>query len=99
VFEQGYYMPPVIDVFNRHADLLTETSVIRLHGPNREKIEESTGKEWNRIAEPRDADLDSLADVVKGLLKRKRNVWLFANNHFEGSAPLTIERLKQRIGS
>ena len=32
---------------------------------NREKIEESTGKEWNRIAEPRNADLDSLADVVK----------------------------------
>lgn len=97
VFEQGYYMPPVIDIFNRHADLLTETAVIRLHGQNREKIEESTGKEWNRIAEPRDADLDSLADVVKGLHKRKRNVWVFANNHFEGCAPLTIERLKQRL--
>jgi uncharacterized protein YecE (DUF72 family) len=98
VFEQGYYMPPVINIFNLHADLLTETSVIRLHGPNREKIEESTGKEWNRIAEPRDADLDSLADVVKGLRKRKHNVWVFVNNHFEGSAPLTIERLRQRIG-
>ena len=97
VFEQGYYMPPVIEIFNRHADLLTETAVIRLHGPNREKIEESTGKEWSRIAEPRDADLDALAEVVKGLRKRKRNVWIFANNHFEGSAPMTIERLKQRI--
>ena len=62
VFEQGYYMPPVIDVFNRHADP------------------------------------DSLAAVVKGLRQRKRNVWVFANNHFEGSAPLTIERLRQRIG-
>jgi len=97
VFEQGYYMPPVIEIFNRHADLLTETAVIRLHGPNREKIEESTGKEWSRIVEPRDADLDALAEVVKGLRKRKRDVWVFANNHFEGSAPMTIERLKQRI--
>jgi uncharacterized protein YecE (DUF72 family) len=97
VFEQGYYMPPVIDIFRRHEDLLTETSVIRLHGPNRAGIEEQTNKEWNRIADPRDADLDALADVVKSLKKRKRNVWVFANNHFEGSAPLTIERLRQRI--
>jgi len=98
VFEQGYYMPPVIDVFNRHADLLDETVVIRLHGPDRAGIEARTGEQWNRIAEPRDADLDALAEVVKGLMKRKRNVWLFANNHFEGCAPLTIERLRQRLG-
>ena len=99
VFEQGYYMPPVVEVFNRHQDLLGETAVIRLHGPNRGQIEDQTGKEWNRIAEPRDADLDALADVVKGLRKRKRAVWVFANNHFEGCAPLTLERLKQRIGN
>ncbi len=72
-------------------------SQIRLHGPNRAGIEEQTNKEWNRIADPRDSDLDALADIVKGLKKRRRNVWVFANNHFEGSAPLTVERLKQRI--
>jgi uncharacterized protein YecE (DUF72 family) len=97
VFEQGYYMPPVNEVFQRHGEMLTETSVIRLHGPDRGKIEERTGKEWNRLAEPRDADLDSVAEVVRGLKKRKRHVWVFANNHFEGSAPLTIERLRQRV--
>ncbi len=97
VFEQGYYMPPVMDVFRRHEELLTETSVIRLHGPDRAGIEARTGEDWSRIADPRDADLDSLAEVVKGMMKRKRNVWVFANNHFEGSAPLTIERLRQRI--
>lgn len=99
VFEQGYYMPPVSEVFDRCADLLGETAVIRLHGPNRGEIEERTGGEWNRIADPRDADLDQVAGVVKGLRKRKRNVWLFANNHFEGSAPLTLERLRQRLGT
>ncbi len=98
VFEQGYYMPPVMDIFQRHADALTGTSVIRLHGPDRGKIEEQTGREWNRIAEPRDADIEDLAAVVRGLRKRKRAVWVFANNHFEGSAPLTIERLKQKLG-
>jgi len=97
VFEQGYYMPPVIEVFSRHADLLGETAVIRLHGPDRAGMEERTGREWNQIAEPRDADLDALATVVRALKERKRNVWVFANNHFEGCAPRTIDRLRQRI--
>ncbi len=90
-------MPPVIDIYRRHEDLLTETSVIRLHGPDRAGIEEQTGKKWNRIVDPRDTELDALADVVKSLRKRNCNVWVFANNHFEGSAPLTIKRLSQRI--
>ena len=98
VFEQGYYMPPVLEIYRRHADLLSETAVIRLHGPDRGAIEGRTGKEWNRIAEPREADLDALAEVVKGLQKRKRDIWVFANNHFEGCAPLTLDRLKQRLG-
>jgi uncharacterized protein YecE (DUF72 family) len=97
VFEQGYYMPPVQEIYRRHADQLSETTVIRLHGPDRGAIEERTGKAWNRIAEPRDADLNALAAVVKGLQKGKHNVWVFANNHFEGCAPLTVERLRQRI--
>lgn len=97
VFEQGYYMPPVLDVYRPHADLLAETVVIRLHGPDRVKMEERTGKQWDRIVEPREADLDALASVVRGLRKRERKVWLFANNHFEGCAPLTIERLRQKI--
>lgn len=84
-------------VNRRHAGQLSETTVIRLHGPDRGAIEERTGKDWNRIAEPRDADLNALAEVVKGLQKRKRDVWVFANNHFEGCAPLTVEQLRQRI--
>lgn len=91
-------MPPVLEIYRRHADLLSETTVIRLHGPDRGAIEGRTGKEWNRIAEPREADLDALAEVVKGLQKRKRDVGVFANNHFEGCAPLTLDRLTQRLG-
>ena len=49
-------------------------------------------------AAPTHIGFGRLAEVVKGLQKRKRNVWVFANNHFEGCAPLTIDWLKQRIG-
>lgn len=97
VFEQGYYMPPVMDLFRRHEALLTDTSVIRLHGPDRAGIEARTGEDWSRIVDSRDADLDALASVVKGLRKRRCQVWVFANNHFEGCAPLTLERLRQRL--
>ncbi len=97
VFEQGYYMPPVLDLYRQHAALLSDTSVIRLHGPDRSKIESETGRKWNQLVEPREADLDSLAVVIKGLRKAVRNVWVFANNHFEGCAPMTIDWLQRII--
>lgn len=98
VFLQGYYMPPVFDIYGKHADQLTDTVVVRLHGPDREGIEERTGKDWSKIVEPRDKDLDRLADMLRDLGAKKRRTWVFANNHFEGSAPLTIQRIRERMG-
>jgi len=71
--------------------------VIRLHGPDREGMEERTGKDWSKIIEPRDADLDALAEMLQDLRVRRCNVWLFVNNHFEGCAPLTIGRIQERL--
>lgn len=71
--------------------------VIRLHGPDREGMEERTRKDWSRIIDPRDADLDALAGMLKDLKTRNRQVWLFVNNHYEGCAPLMIERIQERI--
>ena len=39
----------------------------------------------------------ALAGMLQDLKKRRRNVWLFVNNHFEGCAPLTIERIQERL--
>lgn len=97
VFLQGYYMPPIFGVYEKFAGQLTDTVVIRLHGPDREGMEDRTGGDWSRIVQPRDADLDALAMMLKGLRARRRTVWLLVNNHFEGSAPVTIERLESRM--
>lgn len=99
VWLQGYYMPPVFGLYEKFADQLSPNVVIRLHGPDREGIEERTGKDWSRILEPRDADLDALATMLKDMKVRRYNAWLFANNHFEGCAPLTIDRIKERIAN
>jgi uncharacterized protein YecE (DUF72 family) len=93
VFLQGYYMPPMVSVYHSFSRYLNDLVVIRLHGPNREEIEKVTGKQWNRIATPRDDELKAVADMVRELRDRNVTVYLNVNNHYEGSAPLTIQRL------
>jgi uncharacterized protein YecE (DUF72 family) len=97
VFLQGYYMPSIFDLYKAHAAQLTGTAVIRLHGPDREGMEEKTGEHWDKIVEPRDADIAAVAAMIKDLRFRRRRVWAFINNHFEGCAPLTIRRITDRL--
>jgi uncharacterized protein YecE (DUF72 family) len=97
VFLQGYYMPPIFGIYEKCAELLTDNVVIRLHGPDRSGMEERTGKDWSELVAPKDAELESLAGMLRDLRVRRRNVWLFVNNHFEGCAPLTIERIAERL--
>ena len=100
VLLQGYWMTPVADVYRHWRRLLIEqeTIVVRLHGPDRERVESETGGQWDRIVAPRDDELATIADVVLDLLNEGVTVYLNVNNHYEGSAPLTIERLRRLLG-
>lgn len=84
-------------MYGQHADELTGRAVIRLHGPDREAMDERSGKDWSRIVDPRDGEVNDLAGVVRYLQQRGKKAWMFANNHFEGCAPLTIERIRERM--
>ncbi len=99
VLLQGYYMPSVIELYIRWRDELAkhDAVVIRLHGPNRQGIEKHTGKVWDRIVAPKDDELSAVAGVTKDLLGRGVSVYVNVNNHYEGSAPLTIERFQERL--
>ena len=90
-------MPPVADVYPRYADRLSDTCVVRLHGPDWAGMEKRVGKDWSKIVEPRDSDLDALVGPLKDMLARRKNAWAFVNNHFEGCAPKTIERIMGRM--
>lgn len=94
VFLEGYWMPPVWEVMDTHLERVGPVAVVRLHGPDRQGIEERTGKQWDAIREPKDAHLPRVAAAVRGLLARGTDVYLNVNNHYEGCAPLTIERLR-----
>jgi len=100
VFLEGYWMPPVVETYGEHRDLLhqAKTVVIRLHGPDREGMEEQTAKRWDRIVVARDDELRAIVEMVRELLGAGVDVYLNVNNHYEGSAPLTIERIQSLMG-
>jgi uncharacterized protein YecE (DUF72 family) len=95
VFLQGYYMPPVTDIYKKFQVFLKKQVVFRLHGPDRSDIEKRSGGNWNQLLNPRDQELNQIAGIVKELLDRKFEVYVNMNNHYEGSAPLSIKRLEK----
>ena len=71
------------------------TVIFRLHGTGREEIEKETGNTWNRIVNSREKELSDIAAIVKDLTGSKNEIYVNINNHYEGSAPLTIERFRK----
>lgn len=97
VFLQGYYMPPVWQVFKECNEQINSTTVIRLHGPDRSGIEKKTRNVWNQIVEPKDDELSKVAEMINYLKSKKVDLYVNVNNHFEGSAPLTINKINNLI--
>lgn len=99
VFLQGYYMPSVPSVYRQWRSLILEQGavVIRLHGVGREEMEERTGKEWSQRLVFRDEELADIVQMVRDLLGQGVDIYLNVNNHYEGSAPLTIQRIRELL--
>jgi uncharacterized protein YecE (DUF72 family) len=101
VLLQGYWMPPVIEIYQKHrAALLKQAAVvIRLHGPDRKGMERQTGEQWGTLVVRRDEELGAIVEIVMELLEAGADVYLNVNNHYEGSAPLTIDRIEAMLGA
>lgn len=97
VFLQGYYMPPIFDVYERYYDFIEKFAVIRLLGRDRKKIEEKSQGNWNQLLDPKDKELERLSKMMHDLMIKNVRLLINVNNHYEGSAPLTIERLISRF--
>jgi uncharacterized protein YecE (DUF72 family) len=89
VFLQGYWMPSIVDLWKKMEAGIRDfpAMVFRLHGEGRE-----TGKIWNRIVTPREKELADIAEIVSSLAADGKEIYVNVNNHYEGSAPITIER-------
>jgi len=97
VFMQGYWMPPIPEIYGRFGEKIGPRSMIRLMGEDRSGIEKRTGKKWNRIVLEKDEEIRSIAGMVRSILDRNIFVAVYVNNHYQGSAPLTIEKLRAEL--
>lgn len=97
VFVQGYYMPKIVELYRKFKVSIEEMTVIRLMGPDRKSIEEKSGKNWGRIWESKDDELSDIVTMIRDLNARGINVYVNVNNHYEGSAPLTIHKIQQML--
>ncbi len=96
-FLQGYDMPDIFDLHKRYKDFIKDYTVIRLQGVDNKGIETRSGGEWNKILDPKDDELLRLVEMINELLERNVEVYLNVNNHYEGSAPLTIAKIEKMM--
>jgi uncharacterized protein YecE (DUF72 family) len=97
VFLEGYYMPPVAEYIYNYLPGIETDIVIRLHGPDRSGIEQKTNNIWNQIVEPKDSVISQLVRLLGFLREKETDIYINVNNHFEGSAPLTIQKIKESL--
>ena len=97
VFLQGYFMPPIVEIYNKYKEYIKGQTIIRLHGPDRSEIENISGENWSKIYINRDEELKDIIEMIKELQSREVDVYLNINNHYEGSAPLTIEKINKLL--
>ncbi len=97
VLPEKQYMPPVTEVYRKFKPLIDERLVFRLMGGDRKEIEQAAGGKWNRLV----MEKPNLQDIAATLMEAslQADVTVNVNNHFEGSAPLTIQRLQQALDS
>lgn len=97
VFLQGYYMPSIFQIFRNYQGYIKDLTVVRLHGPDRKGMEQKTKSVWNKIIAPQDDDLKELTNMLQILFNKNVAVYLNVNNHYEGSAPMTIKRINSLL--
>lgn len=90
-------MPSIFDLYTKHKGQIKDIAVVRLHGPDRKGIEKKTDKSWSQIVAPKDKDIESLVDMLRDLNSLGIESFVYVNNHFEGSAPKTIQKVMDRL--
>ena len=97
VYLDGYYMPSIGKVLDTFHAAPADCSIIPLHGGDRSAIKKETGATWDRIVAPKPESIPAAARIVRMNTAREIRTFINVNNHFEGSTPLTIERLLDEL--
>ncbi|RPI65941.1 MAG: DUF72 domain-containing protein [Ignavibacteriales bacterium] len=52
---------------------------------------------WNKIIEPQQEELEKIVDITNYFSSKNIDVYLNVNNHYEGSVPLTIQKIQSLL--
>jgi uncharacterized protein YecE (DUF72 family) len=63
---------------------------------DRKAIEEQT-KVWDKVIVDRRAELTEWADILGKVRKRKIQIFAYANNHYAGHGPATVEMFRSLL--
>jgi uncharacterized protein YecE (DUF72 family) len=87
------WMPRPAKWFEKFDPITADFTYVRWLG-DRKGIEKQT-KVWDKIIVDRRAELSEWADILGKVHKRKIQILAFANNHFAGFGPGTIEQFRE----
>jgi uncharacterized protein YecE (DUF72 family) len=87
------WMPRPAQWFEKFDPITSDFTYVRWLG-DRKGIEVQT-KVWDKIIVDRKAELGEWVEVLKTVHKRKIQILAFANNHFAGYGPGTIEQFRE----
>ena len=90
------YMPHPAHLAEDLELLTTDFAYCRLIGDR--KAVDSLTKTFDRIVIDQEERLGPWADLLRGLLQRVPEVYVYANNHYAGHGPATADEIARRVG-
>ena len=86
------WMPRPAQWFEKFDPITADFTYVRWLG-DRKGIEEKT-KVWDKVIVDRKADLTEWAEILGKVRKRKIQIYAYANNHYAGYGPATVEMFR-----
>ena len=87
------WMPRPAQWFEKFDPITADFTYVRWLG-DRKGIEEQT-KIWNKVIVDRRAELSEWAEILGKVHKRKIQIFAWANNHYAGFGPATVEMFQE----
>jgi uncharacterized protein YecE (DUF72 family) len=91
------WMPRPSEIFEKFDPITSHFTYIRWLG-DRKAIEQKT-KTWDKTIVNRTPELTEWAEIVRKIHKRKIKIYAYANNHYAGNAPATIEKFQKLLAA
>jgi uncharacterized protein YecE (DUF72 family) len=87
------WMPRPAQLFEKFDPITADFTYVRWLG-DRKGIEEQT-KVWDKVIVDRHAELSEWAEILGKVHKRKIQIFAYANNHYAGHGPATVEMFQE----